>query len=308
MGTCGHQGTTSSKMQKQSRTLRRGDIEARWTPSVLRSQLLPRQISVIQRLARWYLYCFRQLKKARARRWKSKRTMGVCAHDVTTAFPSSSIAEPVATCRTGRGRPKSARHTGKRRRSELVNERPTSWAWNRLQDALTKRITQMLPNGASMDPSIAYLLISTICICLGLVTAKVANYRGVPGSAFLWFIAGTFLAVVALPAAIFFQPVRKSSSAKISLRADWGYAGSDMWARYVNFVSMKFEGRQSLHDQPMFSPAASASLISLAISRCSDAYERKMIMVNHLGTEPHGAMAGSAIPRSCTSPSVARSL
>jgi hypothetical protein len=26
---------------------------------------------------------------------------------------------------------------------------------------------------------------------------------------------------------------------------------------------------------------------------CSDAYERKMIMVNHLGTEPHGAMAGS---------------
>jgi hypothetical protein len=60
--------------------------------------------------------------------------------------------------------------------------------------------------------------------------------------------------------------------------------GVTMKARYVNFVSMNFEGRQSLHDQPMFSPAASAILISSAISRCSDAYERKMIMVNHLGT------------------------
>jgi hypothetical protein len=78
----------------------------------------------------------------------------------------------------------------------------------------------MLPNGTSMDPSTVYLLISAICICLGLVTAKIANYRGIPGSAFLWFIAGTVLAVIALPAAIFFQPVRKSSSAKISLRAD----------------------------------------------------------------------------------------
>ena len=86
--------------------------------------VVARQISVIQRLARWYLYCFRQLNKARARRWKSKRTMGVCAHDVATAFPSSSIAAPVATCRNGgRWHLISTRRTGKRRSGELVSER-----------------------------------------------------------------------------------------------------------------------------------------------------------------------------------------
>jgi hypothetical protein len=73
---------------------------------------------------------------------------------------------------------------------------------------------------ASMEPATAYLLISASCICLGLVTAKIAIYRGVPGSAFLWFIAGTVLTIVALPAAILIKPFRQSSSAKISLRAD----------------------------------------------------------------------------------------
>jgi hypothetical protein len=36
--------------------------------------------------------------------WKPRKTMGVCADDVTTAFLRSSIAAPVATCRTGRQR------------------------------------------------------------------------------------------------------------------------------------------------------------------------------------------------------------
>ena len=62
--------------------------------------------------------------KERARRWKLKSTMGVCAHDVTTTFPKSSIAIPVAIYRTGgRWRLRSTRHTGKRRRRELINER-----------------------------------------------------------------------------------------------------------------------------------------------------------------------------------------
>jgi hypothetical protein len=77
-----------------------------------------------------------------------------------------------------------------------------------------------------MEPATAYLLMFLICVCLGLGTAKIAIYRGVPGSAFLWFIAGTSLAFIALPAAIFFKPARKSSRAKISLRADRGNARS----------------------------------------------------------------------------------
>ena len=77
-----------------------------------------------------------------------------------------------------------------------------------------------------MAPTTEYLLMSAVCICLGFVTAKIAIYRGVPGSAFLWFIAGTSLAFIALPAAIFFKPARKSSRAKISLRADRGNARS----------------------------------------------------------------------------------
>ena len=44
-----------------------------------------------------------------------------------------------------------------------------------------------------MDSATAYLLMFVICVCLGLVTAKIAIYRGVLGSAFLWFIAGTIL-------------------------------------------------------------------------------------------------------------------
>jgi len=77
-------------------------------------------------------------------------------------------------------------------------------------------------NLARVEPATAYLLMFVICICLGLGTAKIAIYRRVPGSAFLWFIAGTIFAFIALPLAIFSKPVRKSSSAKISLRADLG--------------------------------------------------------------------------------------
>ena len=77
-----------------------------------------------------------------------------------------------------------------------------------------------------MEPATTYILMpSIICVCLGLVTAKIAIDREVPGSAFLWLIAGTVLAVVALPAAIFFKPIRKLSSAKISLRANQRNAG-----------------------------------------------------------------------------------
>ena len=67
--------------------------------------------------------CGKQIWK-RAKRWKPKKAMGVCAHDVMTAFLKSSIAAPVATCRTGgRWRLKSTRRTGKRRSGELVSER-----------------------------------------------------------------------------------------------------------------------------------------------------------------------------------------
>ena len=41
-------------------------------------------------------------------------------------------------------------------------------------------------------------------LCLGLLTAKIASDKG--GSFVLWFVAGAFLAIVALPLAIFLSP------------------------------------------------------------------------------------------------------
>ncbi len=83
-------------------------------------------------------------------------------------------------------------------------------------------IRKITRNRARVEPATAYLLMFVSCVCLGLGTAKIAIYRRVPGPAFLWFIAGTIFAFIALPLAIFSKPVRKSSNAKISLRADRG--------------------------------------------------------------------------------------
>jgi hypothetical protein len=44
-----------------------------------------------------------------------------------------------------------------------------------------------------------------IGMCLGALTAKIAGERSVPGEPVMWFIAGTFLALVALPAAMFLK-------------------------------------------------------------------------------------------------------
>jgi hypothetical protein len=63
-----------------------------------------------------------------------------------------------------------------------------------------------------------------------------------------------------------------------------------------------------LHDQPMFSPAAGRKLDLLGDITLFRCIRKKDDHVDHLATEPHGAMAGSAIPRSCKSRSVARSL
>jgi hypothetical protein len=43
-----------------------------------------------------------------------------------------------------------------------------------------------------------------LAVCLGLLTAKIASDKG--GSFVMWFVAGTFLAIVALPLAIFLSP------------------------------------------------------------------------------------------------------
>jgi Uncharacterised protein family UPF0547 len=58
-----------------------------------------------------------------------------------------------------------------------------------------------------MDADTAYLIMMLIVAAsLGAITAKVAADRGVPGSPFVWFLAGTFLPIVALPAAIVMKP------------------------------------------------------------------------------------------------------
>ena len=86
--------------------------------------------------------------KERARQWKPKKTIGVYAHDVTTTFPCSSIASPVVTCRTGgRGRPRSTRHAGKRRRRELVNERRNVLSFHQQRWATAARSPQACENG-----------------------------------------------------------------------------------------------------------------------------------------------------------------
>ena len=41
-------------------------------------------------------------------------------------------------------------------------------------------------------------------VCFGLLTAKIAGDKG--GSFVLWFVAGAFLGIVALPLAIFLSP------------------------------------------------------------------------------------------------------
>lgn len=49
---------------------------------------------------------------------------------------------------------------------------------------------------------------------LGLVTAKIASDRGLPGHPVSWWIAGTFLFIVAIPLAIFMKPDPKILEAK----------------------------------------------------------------------------------------------
>jgi hypothetical protein len=43
-----------------------------------------------------------------------------------------------------------------------------------------------------------------LAVCLGLLTAKIASDKG--GSFVMWFVAGTFPAIVALPLAILLSP------------------------------------------------------------------------------------------------------
>ncbi len=51
-----------------------------------------------------------------------------------------------------------------------------------------------------MDPDTAQGLVWLIfAMLLGVVTAKIASDRGVPGSPIYWWIAGTFLFIVAIP-------------------------------------------------------------------------------------------------------------
>ena len=56
-----------------------------------------------------------------------------------------------------------------------------------------------------MTPEQYYGLIAVfLSICFGLLTAKIASDKG--GSFVLWFVAGTLLAIIALPLAIFLRP------------------------------------------------------------------------------------------------------
>ena len=58
-----------------------------------------------------------------------------------------------------------------------------------------------------MDADIFYfLMVAFFALALGAITAKVAADRSAPGNPFFWFIAGTFLAIIALPLAIFCNP------------------------------------------------------------------------------------------------------
>jgi hypothetical protein len=60
----------------------------------------------------------------------------------------------------------------------------------------------------------------------------------------------------ARPAAIFLKPVRKSSSAKISLRAEMPAVRSRVKMKPMSILSAEFFGEgPSLHNYPMFSPA-----------------------------------------------------
>ena len=66
-----------------------------------------------------------------------------------------------------------------------------------------------------MDPSTAYLIfILIIAAGFGAITAKIASDRGVAGSPVYWFIAGAFLAIIALPLAIFLRPDSRSMERK----------------------------------------------------------------------------------------------
>jgi RNA polymerase subunit RPABC4/transcription elongation factor Spt4 len=50
------------------------------------------------------------------------------------------------------------------------------------------------------------LLFLFFILAMGLITAKVAKDRGVPGSPILWFIGGALICIVALPAALLQAP------------------------------------------------------------------------------------------------------
>ena len=53
-----------------------------------------------------------------------------------------------------------------------------------------------------MTPDQYYgFIVVFLAVCVGLLTAKIASDKG--GSFVLWFVAGAFLAIVALPLAIF---------------------------------------------------------------------------------------------------------
>ena len=58
-----------------------------------------------------------------------------------------------------------------------------------------------------MELSTYYMIMILIAgVLFGAITAKIAEERRVGGDSYYWFIAGTLLTVVALPAAIFFKP------------------------------------------------------------------------------------------------------
>jgi hypothetical protein len=58
-----------------------------------------------------------------------------------------------------------------------------------------------------MDPADAHTLLwLVLAVLLGIVTAKIAKDRCVPGSPVAWFIGGTLLFIVTIPLAIFLRP------------------------------------------------------------------------------------------------------
>lgn len=62
-----------------------------------------------------------------------------------------------------------------------------------------------------MDAYTAYsLIVFILSVCFGFITAKIASDRGVAGSPVAWWIAGTFMGIIALPMALLMKPDAKA--------------------------------------------------------------------------------------------------